>query len=78
LHQLFAAFALKPATKIKSRAFRMKTFPDFMKSPVNKVNASQQNTADIEGYYFQGADDTQIAFWECHTERISKKAFTSF
>ena len=51
----------------------MKTFPDFMKSPVNKVDASQQNTADIEGYYFQGADDTQIAFWECHAERISKK-----
>jgi quercetin dioxygenase-like cupin family protein len=51
----------------------MKIFPDFMKNPVNKVNVSQQNTADIEGYYFQGADETQIAFWECHADRISKK-----
>jgi quercetin dioxygenase-like cupin family protein len=50
----------------------MKTFPDFMKSSKNKVDASQQNTDDIEGYYFQGADDTQIAFWECHADRISK------
>jgi quercetin dioxygenase-like cupin family protein len=44
-----------------------------MKNPINKVDASQQNTADIEGYYFQGADETQIAFWECHADRISKK-----
>jgi quercetin dioxygenase-like cupin family protein len=51
----------------------MKTFPDFIKSSQNKVDASQQNTDDIEGYYFQGADDTQIAFWECHADRISKK-----
>ncbi|MDP3481054.1 MAG: hypothetical protein Q8R88_14900 [Desulfoprunum sp.] len=51
----------------------MKSFPDFMKNPKNKVDASQQNTDDIEGYYFQGADETQIAFWESHTDRISKK-----
>jgi len=51
----------------------MKTFPDFMKSPKNLVDTSQQNTIDIEGYYFQGADETQIAFWECHAERSSKR-----
>ena len=51
----------------------MKTFPNFMKGPKNKVAASQQNTEDIEGYFFQGADSTQIAFWECHADRISKK-----
>jgi quercetin dioxygenase-like cupin family protein len=51
----------------------MKTFPDFIKSSKNKVAASQQNTDDIEGYYFQGADSTQIAFWECHADQISKK-----
>ena len=44
-----------------------------MKNDGNKVDASQQNTDDIEGYFFQGADDTQIAFWECHADRISKK-----
>ncbi len=51
----------------------MKTFPEFMKNPINKVGASQQNTADLEGYYFQGADETQIAFWECHADRVSQK-----
>lgn len=44
-----------------------------MKNPINQVDASQQNTSDIEGYYFQGADETQVAFWECHSDRISKK-----
>ena len=51
----------------------MQHFPDFMKNPVNRVDASQQNTADIEGYFFQGADDTQVAFWECLADRTSNK-----
>jgi len=51
----------------------MKNFPDFMKNPKNRVEALQQNTDDIEGYFFQGKDETQIAFWECHADRTSKK-----
>jgi hypothetical protein len=51
----------------------MEHFPGFMKNINNKVNPSQQNTADIEGYYYEGKDDSQIAFWECHHDRISKK-----
>jgi quercetin dioxygenase-like cupin family protein len=51
----------------------MKPFPDFMKNPVNKVDASQQNTADIVEYFFQGGNETQIAFGECHADRISQK-----
>lgn len=50
----------------------MKTFPKFMKNPLNSVKSSQQNTADIEGYFFEGADGTQVAFWESHADRISK------
>jgi len=50
----------------------MKHFPDFMKKDVNKVSASQQNTDDIEGYYFSGKDNSQMAFWECHSDRVSK------
>ena len=49
-----------------------------MKNPINMVGSSQQNTADIEGYYFQGADETQIAFWECHADRVSKKHIHPF
>ena len=51
----------------------MKCFPDFMKSFKNKIDVSQQNTDDIGGYFFQGADDSQMAIWECHSDRISKK-----
>ena len=42
----------------------MKHFPDFMKNSKNLISSSQQNTDDIEGYYFQGADESQMAFWE--------------
>ncbi len=56
----------------------MNTFPDFIKKPENRVDSSQQNTEDIEGYYFQSIDETQMAFWECHADRISKKHTHSF
>jgi quercetin dioxygenase-like cupin family protein len=48
-------------------------FPDFMKNPKNKVDPSQQNTDDVEGFYCEGKDKLQIAFWECHSDRKSKK-----
>ena len=51
----------------------MDDFPEFMKNPKNRVPAGQQNTDDIVGYYYEGADGSQIAFWECHTPQISKK-----
>ncbi len=51
----------------------MKHFPDFMKNPKNKIDTSQQNTDEIEGYFYEGIDDSQIAFWECHSDQISKK-----
>ena len=51
----------------------MRHFPDFIKNPKNKVRTDQQNTADVEGYYFEGADDCQVAFWECPADRVSKK-----
>lgn len=40
----------------------MKHFPSFLKNPKNKIDSSQQNTEGIEGYYFEGKDDSQIAF----------------
>ena len=51
----------------------MKSFPDFMKSELNKIDQSQQNTKDIEGYYYTGKDGSQVAFWECYSDRESKK-----
>jgi quercetin dioxygenase-like cupin family protein len=50
----------------------MNRFPSFMKNAANRIAASAQHTAGIEGYVFDGADGTQMVFWECnqdaHTE----------
>ncbi|WP_027183088.1 cupin domain-containing protein [Desulfovibrio inopinatus] len=50
----------------------MNDFPEFMKNALNRIDSSQQNTDDIEGYYFEGKNGSQMAFWTCHTERTSK------
>ena len=50
----------------------MKSFPAFMKCRKNRVDSSQQHTEDIEGYYFEGRDGSQVAFWECHADRASE------
>jgi mannose-6-phosphate isomerase-like protein (cupin superfamily) len=49
----------------------MNDFPEFMKNPLNKIASQSQYTEDIEGYVFDGADGSQMAFW------TSKKARTS-
>ncbi len=48
-------------------------FPAFMKRAENRVPTSAQNTRDIEGYFYEGADGSQIAFWECSADRESSK-----
>lgn len=39
----------------------MKDFQNFTKNAKNHVNSNQQNTADIDGYYFEGKDNSQHA-----------------
>lgn len=51
----------------------MTEFPAFMKSARNRVDAGQQNTAGIEGYYFVGNDGCQMAIWTMHSDQVSKK-----
>ena len=46
----------------------MASFPDFMKSPANRIASASQHTPGIEGYVFDGADGNQMAFWECHCD----------
>ncbi len=41
----------------------METFPDFMKHPANRISPETQYTKGIEGYVFDGADGSQMAFW---------------
>lgn len=49
------------------------TFPEFMCRPGNRIPASQQNTPDIEGYYYTANDGSQMAFWTCLSDRVSKE-----
>lgn len=49
------------------------TFPEFMFSPKNRIPESQQNTPDIEGYYYTANDGSQMAFWTYKADRDSKE-----
>ena len=49
----------------------MNEFPDFMKSPANLIGKDLQYTDEIEGYVFNGADGSQMAFWTCFQDRDS-------
>jgi quercetin dioxygenase-like cupin family protein len=51
----------------------MNDFPEFMKNEKNHISSSQQNTEDIDGYYFEGKDGSQMAFWTCYSDRVSKE-----
>ena len=51
----------------------MKDFPDFMKHPANKIDSRAQYTKGIEGYVFDGADGSQMAFWTYENGGISAK-----
>lgn len=51
----------------------MNGFPEFMKNEKNHISSSQQNTPDIDGYYFEGQDGSQMAFWTYYSDRISKE-----
>lgn len=49
----------------------MPDFPSFMRSPRNRIAMSSQYTDDIEGYVFDGADGSQVAFWTSRADRTS-------
>jgi quercetin dioxygenase-like cupin family protein len=43
----------------------MNDFPEFMKQAANRIATSSQATSGVEGYVFDGADGSQMAFWTC-------------
>jgi len=49
----------------------MDAFPAFMRNSANRIAAESQYTDDIEGYVFDGADGSQMAFWTCPKARNS-------
>ncbi len=56
----------------------MKDFPDFMKRKENHIDSRQQNTPDIDGYYYEGADGSQVCFWTYYADRESKESIHDF
>jgi len=49
----------------------MDDFPQFMKHPANRIAAGDQATPGVEGYVFDGADGSQMAFWNCRESAVS-------
>jgi mannose-6-phosphate isomerase-like protein (cupin superfamily) len=49
----------------------MSDFPAFMKNKANLIKSTSQYTQDIEGYVFDGADGSQMAFWTCRSAGAS-------
>jgi hypothetical protein len=49
----------------------MEDFPAFMKSAANRIASASQATPGVEGYVFDGADGSQIAFWTCREAAVS-------
>ena len=50
----------------------MKDFPAFMRQAANRIATSSQATPGVEGYVFDGAEGSQMAFWTCHETAASK------
>lgn len=57
--------------KVKIGGALMKDFPDFMKVESNHIDTAQQNTKDIDGYYYIANNGHQMAFWTCYEDRVS-------
>jgi quercetin dioxygenase-like cupin family protein len=49
----------------------MNEFPGFMKHPANRIASTSQATPGVEGYVFEGADGSQMAFWTCRETAVS-------
>ena len=49
----------------------MSDFPEFMKQAKNRIATTSQATPGVEGYVFDGADGSQMAFWTCQETAVS-------
>jgi quercetin dioxygenase-like cupin family protein len=56
---------LCPLTSDLVRQSSMPDFPPFMQHSTNRIASSDQATPGVEGYVFDGADGSQMAFWTC-------------
>jgi quercetin dioxygenase-like cupin family protein len=49
----------------------MNDFPEFMRAAANRIATQSQATPGVEGYVFDGADGSQMAFWTCRETAAS-------
>lgn len=49
-----------------------------MKTPANRIAARFQHTPGIEGYVFDGADGSQMAFWTCSRDAVTEEHVHEF
>lgn len=56
---------VNPRTCRQEEGTSVQNFPEFMRQPANQIVASSQATQGVEGYVFDGADGSQMAFWTC-------------
>ena len=55
----------------------MNEFPQFMRNPVNAISSISQSKG-VEGYVFEGADGSQMAFWQCNENGDSAEHLHDF
>jgi len=51
----------------------MQDFPDFMKSKSNHLAVKSKILRISTTIFYEGADCSQMAFWTCYSDRVSKK-----
>ena len=49
----------------------MPDFPLFMKHSSNRIASAAQHTRGVEGYVFDGADGSQMAFWTVTEDAVT-------
>jgi quercetin dioxygenase-like cupin family protein len=62
-----------PGTTNNQWRILMPDFPEFMKNPINRIPSSSQSTPGVEGYVYDGADGSQMAFWTCSESAKSRE-----
>ncbi|MBI4976714.1 MAG: cupin domain-containing protein [Spirochaetes bacterium] len=49
------------------------SFPPEMKGPSNKIGNEYHSSDKIEGFVYDGADGSQMIYWECNVDGISEE-----
>jgi mannose-6-phosphate isomerase-like protein (cupin superfamily) len=56
----------------------MAEFPTFMKNAANRIASTSEHTNGIEGFVFDGADGSQLAFWTAAVDAETSEHIHAF